>query len=275
MAKKKLKRTTTKEPDIEDLIHPISESGNEEGTTALVYGGPGTGKTAFGSTWPKPLLLLDIQEKGTRTIRHVEGIDRIQVDTWDILDSTYWWLEKKKREYATILLDQVTQAQDLAIAKSRGDNDKADDALITKQMWGEISGLMKRMLLPYRDLRNMGYNVVFVAHERMTAGDDSAEDDQIDPSVGPRLMPSLSSFANGMVDIIGNTFIRERFVGPKKEREVEYCMRIGPHGFYATKIRTPYGKGVKVPGVIANPTFEKVMRISQGLTSKPIKKIKR
>jgi hypothetical protein len=260
---------------IESLIHPISEA-DEGGSTGLFYGKSGSGKTAFGSSWPKPLLLLDIQEKGTRTIRGISQIERIAIDEWELLDKMYWWLAKKKRPYQSILLDQITQMQDLGMAHVRSENNKDEDELITKRDWGRISGLMKTTLLNYRNLRDMGYNVCFLAHERYMGGDDEAEDNQIDPSIGARMMPSVASFANGLVDIIGNTFIRERFEGPKKIRQVDYCMRLGPHAYYSTKIRIPLNSEVAVPNILVNPTYEKVMRISRGeAPSKRINKVKR
>jgi hypothetical protein len=269
-------KKVSKSEGIESLIHPISEAA-DEGTTALIYGKANTGKTAFGSTWPKPLLLLDIQEKGIRTIKDVPGIDRILIDDWKTIEKTFWWLKDKKRKYATIMLDQVTQMQDLGITEARGEYNKDDDELVTKQMWGRISGMMKTIFLNYRNLRDMKYNVLFLAHERYIGGEDEAEDNQIDPSIGARLMPSVTSFADGAVDIIGNTFIRETFEGQnKKHRKVQYCMRIGPHAYYRTKIRLPINAEIAVPNIIVNPTYEKVMRISRGeVSSKPIKKLKR
>lgn len=276
---KKITKQTSKDDSIESLIYPISEM-DPAGTTAVIYGKASTGKTAFGSSWPKPLLLLDIQEKGTQTIRKVPGIDCIKIDTWEELENLYWWLEKKKRKYESIQLDQITQMQDLAMTLIKEDNNKNDEDLISKRMWGQISGKMKTMLLQFRDLRDMNYNVCFIAHERQVGGgDEDAEENQIDPSIGPRLMPSLGSFLGGAVDIIGHTFIRERFekrTNKKPLRHVEYCMRLGPHAYYSTKIRVPVNSGIEVPGVLVNPTFEKVMRISQGKDpSATVKKVKR
>lgn len=277
--KKITKQTSKDEDSIEDMIHPISEM-DPTGITAVIYGKPGTGKTAFGSSWPKPLLLLDIQEKGTETIRRVEGIERISIDSWETLEKLYWWLEKKKRKYASIQLDQITQMQDLAMTLIKEDNNKDGEDLISKRMWGQISGKMKTMLLQFRDLRDMNYNICFIAHERQVGGDDDAEENQIDPSIGPRLMPSLGSFLGGAVDIIGHTFVRERYekrTNKKPLRHVEYGMRLGPHAYYSTKIRVPVNRGIEVPGVLVNPTFEKVMRISQGEdpSAKVVKKVKR
>jgi len=104
-------------------------------------------------------------------------------------------------------------------------------------------------------------SICFNAHERLKQT-EGEEDDRIDPSVGANMMPSVASFLNGAVSIIGNTFIREK-VDKEKNRTVQYCMRIGPHAYYAAKVRRPVDAG-PVPDYIVNPTFEKLLKISKG-----------
>lgn len=254
------KKTTSEASfPIMDRIAPVAE--RPSFLSLLVYGRSGTGKTAFASTFPKPMLLLDIREKGTDTIAQVEGIDVLQVLGWDDIESVYWYLKSGKSKYKTVVIDQITQMQDLAMEKVRKEEGKEEFDLLSKKDWGAISGLMKTWLFHYRDLVEEGINVVFVAHERSTVSDDSVED-QIDPSIGARLMPSLASAVNGAVSVIGNTFIREEFTGHDKVREVKYCLRIGPHAYYTTKIRRPVE--FVAPEYIVNPTFEKVSRIIRG-----------
>src|SRR6478752_1465188 len=121
---KKLKRIEPKKPvrkDIGSRIQDLSEIPDYSST--LIYGESGTGKTALSSTWPKPMLVLDIAEKGTKTIRSVPGIKGIQIENWDDLEDLYWHVYegKGKGKFKTISLDQVSQLQDLAIAKVRAD----------------------------------------------------------------------------------------------------------------------------------------------------------
>jgi hypothetical protein len=77
-------------------------------------------------------------------------------------------------------------------------------------------------------------------------------------------MPSVASFLNGAVKIIGNTYIRERheIKDKRKVRSVEYGMRLGPHAYYTTKVRSPVG--VAVPDAIVDPTYEKLLAIMRG-----------
>lgn len=260
MAKRIEKTEAPKRSSIQERIQPISEV--EAFVTALVYGRAGTGKTAFGSTFPKPLLYLDIREKGHETIAKVSGIDRLAVDAWADIEEVYWMLESGTK-YASVVVDQVTAMQQLALDKVRGDKGLEPGDTMSQRTWGEISGLMQTWLYNFRELYNHEYHICFLAHERLRQT-EGEEDDRIDPSVGANMMPSVASFLNGAVSIIGNTFIREHTNKETKDRSVQYCMRVGPHAYYAAKIRRPIGADTPLPDVIVNPTFDKVLKISKG-----------
>jgi hypothetical protein len=251
-------------------IRPVSEV--PQHTTMLIYGNSGTGKTAFAATSPKPLLFLDLRERGTETIREYKDTDVLEINTWEEFQEAYWGLEND-RKYETIVLDQVSALQGIAIAKHREDNDFEPQDFFSKRDWGHVSGMMTTWLSNYRNLGvEKGKNILFLAHQRTFGGEgeDSGED-QIEPSIGARLGPSVESFLCGAVSVIGNTFIREHF-DKEKNRTVEYRMRVGPHAYYRAKIRTPPGS-VEIPDSIKDPTFEKIMRLSRGESA--VKKVKR
>lgn len=234
----------------------------------LLYGRSGTGKTTISATFPKPLYLLDVREKGTDSIANVEGVDVSQIEEWEQFEDIYWWLEKGGHGYQTVVIDQITQLQDLAISKCMDDGKKEAGDVISKRIWGQSAGMMKTWLLNYRDLIDKGVNIVFIAHDRSDGGSEDA-DDQIDPSVGARVMPSVASFVNGSVKFIGNTFIREtsEIVGNKRKRRAEYGMRIGPHALYTTKTRSPVG--FKAPEVLMNPSYDSIVAVMRGEYEEP------
>lgn len=267
---KKLSSKSSLESEILDIEESVT------GQTALFYGRSGTGKTAISSTFPKPMLVLDIRERGTETIRKVSGMKVLRVDNWEKLEEAFWYLAEGKHQFQTVSLDQITTLQDVAMEKIRADDDLGPNDIISQRNWGRISGLLKTWLLNFRDLRDTGLNVVFLAHDRSNIPEEG-EEDTIDPSVGARIMPSVSSLLNGAVDIIGNTFIQEKMEGPKgaKVRKVSYGLRVGPHAVYATKLRVPIGTGVEVPDIILNPTYDKLMKISRGEAVRKVKTIKR
>ena len=135
-----------------------------------------------------------------------------------------------------------------------------------KRDGGKVSSLMCPVLLGLTEIPKL--QVVFVAHDRVFAGEESDDEDMvIEPSVGPRCIPSVASVMNAAVNVIGSTFIRERVIktktkkGKKREkRVVEYCLRVGPHAYYTTKIRKP--KSVELPSSLVDPTYEKILALS-------------
>lgn len=274
--KKLMKKVKTavkvpKKSGIASRIMPISEMPDFSST--LLYGESGTGKTALSSTWPKPILVLDIAEKGTKTIRKVKQVEGLLVTQWEDLEEVYWHLYDGpgKGKYKTVTIDQASQLQDLAIDKVRRDKNMKDHEPMSQRLWGQASGLMKTWLFNFRELQNLGMHVVFIAHQRQSGGGDEGEDNAIEPTIGARLMPSVASFLNGAVSNIGNTFIRERYIkdGKEKIRKVEYCLRVGPHAVYRSKIRRPPDAGM-LPELIVDPTFEKIETLARGesLTNK-------
>jgi hypothetical protein len=231
----------------------------------LVYGRSGTGKTTFGGSFPTPALVIDIQEKGTDSVVNVEGLDVVQIEKWSELEEVFWYVKSSKK-YKSVILDQVSSMQDLAMNQAMAEENKE---VMSQRLWGVTSGLMKTWLLNYRDLTEEGINVLFLAHDRASKGEGSEDDDVIDPQVGARLMPSVAGMLNGAVKAIGNTFVREVFL-EDKTRKVEYCMRLGPHAYYTTKLRNPLG--TDCPESILDPTYSKVMELMAEGVKKPIRK---
>ncbi len=270
LAKKKAPAKTT---SILDKIKPVTEL--KTNLVMMVYGRSGTGKTHFGSTFPKPILFIDTNERGTETIAQEDDIDVVRVTEWSEMDELYWALLDKTTDvqYASIVVDQVSNLQDIGMAEVLRKGRKGRDETFTQRNWGQLSGMLKQWITDFRDLSD-DYNLLLIAHERI---DDGGDDDEeaIEPSIGARVMPSVSSFLDGAVDSIGSTFIKERWETEDKEevRHVDYCMRIGPHAFYSTKIRRPVSAG-PIPELIVNPTFKKIRDLTSG-KQKPRRKARR
>lgn len=261
--KLKKKKRVAKKVSILDQIQPVSEL--ETNLVMLVYGRSGTGKTAFGATFPKPCLFIDTNERGTETIKQEEDVDVVRVTEWAQLDELYWALVNKETdvEYTSIVIDQITNLQDLGMAEVLRKSRKGRDETFTQRNWGQLSGMLKQTISDWRELAEQ-YNLLFIAHERIDEpGDD--EEESIEPTIGARVMPSVGSFLDGAVDSIGSTYIKERWETEDKEevRHVDYCMRLGPHAFYSTKIRRPVSAG-PIPEFIVNATYDKIRALIAG-----------
>jgi hypothetical protein len=259
--KKKRKRSSS---SIVDRIVPVQQV--KENLVMLAYGRSGTGKTHFGSTFPRPSLFLDIKERGTATIANEPDIDLAQIVDWGEFEDLYWEL-KKGMKYKSIIIDQITNLQDMGMDDVRARSRKTSKELFTQRNWGQLGGQLKEWITNFRGMADM-YHILFIAHQRTFGGGDE-EDNALDPVVGARVMPSIGSFLDGAVDAIGSTFVREEEIkkGNKTERVVEYCMRIGPHAYYLTKVRRPVEAG-PVPGFIVNPTYQKIIDLELGKSTK-------
>ena len=261
---------TTKYSKIMERIKPVANQGLT--IAALFYGRAGTGKTTVACSFPGPALHLDIREKGTDSVTDVKGLDSLPVTEWDELEQVYWYVASGSSPYKTVIIDAVSQLQDLAVEKAMEDDGKEAGSLVTKRQWGTAAGYLKTWIINYRDLVDLGIHVVFCAHDRTTEGDEG-EDGELTPTVGPRIMPSVASILTAAVKLTGNTFIREsikKLEGGKIERTVIYSMRLGPHAFYSTKVRQP--KGSYVPDVLDNPSFESLTQIMKGEFPRPAPK---
>jgi hypothetical protein len=266
------KVSTTPKIDIASAIQPVSAM--ELVISALFYGRSGTGKTTLAASFPGPILLIDFNEKGWDSVSNHDNLSLLKVTSWEMVEPLYWYLKKNLTKYKTIILDQTTSMQELCI-KFKMEEEGKD--FMSQRLWGVVGTEMRTWLINFRNLTDDGINVIFLAHHRTTNVEDKDDDDdQLDPNIGPQLMPSVSGTLQGAVKIIGNTFIRERY-GPKNEetkkrpRFVEYCLRVGPHSVYATKMRTP--KGNDVPMFMVDPTYEKLIELMRKGFNKPAVKV--
>ena len=219
----------------------------------VIYGKPGTGKTTIASTFPKPLILLDLKENGWVGVKDVKGLDPVRVKDWESFQEAYWYLQENKDGYKTVVIDTVSAVQDLVldyIARKR-------KVKLTKKDWGEIASLLKPFITQFRDL---DMNVIFIAHEKVFNVEEDDQAEGIDPSVGPKLMQSVASTMNAAVDIIGQSFIREKKINDKNY--MQYCLRVGPHPYYITKIRKP--KDSEVVSVLVDPTYKDLLDLIKG-----------
>ncbi len=234
-----------------------------------VYGKSGTGKTTFASTFPKPMLLLDIMDQGTESIKDIKDIDVAELTGWDDMEAVFDLLEDPKCKYQTVVLDTCTQLQLLAAnevlrRKRKPIVEELRWGTLTRQDYGDLAAMMKSMITRFR---NLPYEVVFIAQERVNNVEEAEDSDNVlTPEIGAALSPSVASHLNASVSVIANTFIRgkHKAIGkdPKAKKvqiETIHSMRIGPHPIYVTKVRKP--KSITIPGVIDNPTYQDVVGI--------------
>lgn len=238
----------------------------------VLYGRSGSGKTTLAADFPKPMLYLDIKDEGTDSIADVEGIDVKEITCYEDIESTLHWLLRNPKKYKTVVLDTMSQLQEILVDEVGQNNKKKNGkkpgewGSMSKQDWGEVSSKMKSLVIDFRDLP---LEVVFIAQDKTFGVDDEDGDNQLLPEVGPRLMPSVATVMNAAVSVIGCTFIRRKLItkvgkdGKKvKTQKTVYCLRIGPSPVYTTKMRKP--KEIELPDFLEDPTYEDLIDIITG-----------
>lgn len=252
-------KKVSRERSIEDRIRPVGEI--DSNVAMLIYGEQKTGKTVFACTFPKPLLLIDINERGEDSVIDVPGVDVLRVTEWNEVEEAYWFLEGGTK-YKSVVLDQLTALQHLVIAMLKKKKGQRPEDVFSTRSYGQLAGLMTTWLLNYRELITKGYHVCYLSHQKRI-DPPNEDDDRMTPEVSTALTGSIASFICGAVSVIGNQFIREEYDKKTKTATKEFCLRVGPHAFYRAGIRRPVSAG-PVPDYIVNPTFDKIMRLSKG-----------
>ena len=196
---------------------------SEDYIKALFYGPNGTGKTTVAGTFPAPII-FDINERGTRVLATEEGrIKKRAVDEFEMLVQGFWYLKSGKHPFKTVVLDNITTLQEVAmryIMNKEADFDLSKDMdMPTKRDWGGLSQILKRWLI---DFRNLPMNVVFIAQEKRDRDEDLESDDA---SVYPQVTPSVRGILGAAVDVIGRTYVSETTDNIHKTKIV--CMKPG------------------------------------------------
>lgn len=243
-------------------------------TSLCVYGRSGSGKTTFAASAPGPILYIDVKDEGTDSISDVKNLDVFEVEEFGDLEDAYWWLKKNPKRYKTVIVDTVTQMQNMLVQEIGSNNKKGKKAgdwgSMTQRDWGDVAALLKEWLGNYRDLTSLGINVIFIAQDRtFNLGDEeSANTTLLSPEIGPALSPSVVKFLNASVSVLVNTYIREREIvkevkGKKvKSSKIEYCLGVGPSPLYTRKVRKPLS--VEVPDVIVDPVWDDIIDLTKG-----------
>lgn len=249
---------------------------NRKARSFAIYGRSGTGKTTLSSTFPTPILHLDMKDEGTDSIADVEDIELREIGSFAEAEDMYWWLTKHPDEFKTVTLDTTTALNAMLVEEVGGEKARrkgkqsGDWGTMSRQDWGRVSAQMKELITNYRDLTHLGINVVFIAQDRTFNVDDEegALEGQLAPEVGPALPASVAKHLNASVSVIAHTFIRTATVtkevrGKKiKKEKTEYCLGLGPHPVYTRKVRKP--KSAEVPDYIVDPTYEDIIAIVKG-----------
>lgn len=210
------------------------------------FGRNGSGKTRFGASGPKPLI-LDMNEEGTRSAVG-SGARVLEIKEWPDVGHAYWYLQSGKHRYETVVIDTATGMHKMAMAFVLGEAETRNPARVSKQPdkrdYGRAGELTSGMLFAFR---NLPMHVVLLAQERTITDDEGFV---IETTV------NLPAGARGaFMDMVGVLGRMEPKVVKKagKRRRVERFV-VGPTDEYPTKDRTN-----NLGDVVVAPTMSKVL----------------
>lgn len=220
---------------------------------ALLFGQNKQGKTRVGATAPKPLLVVDINEKGTKSIRTYKDVDVFPAKTWEDITFIYWFLRDspKGRKYKSVMVDTATGMQNVCmrhVLKEALDRDPNRPPKTPSQReWGTMAEYMTPLILNFR---NLPMNVIFCAQRR---NDKDRNDEDAPDFWVPDLSPKPRGQLTAAVDVMGYVYQKAiRGVDKKKKKEkpkYETRMIVGPSEKHLT------GNRFGLTGVMRNPTI--------------------
>lgn len=244
----------------------------------VLYGRPGTGKTTMLGSYPKPLLIIDVRDRGTESAKTKDlkrgDVTVARVKDFDDVWKVYDMIVDDPSRFKTVGLDHITALQNLVFEKIM--NDKGTN-FMHQNYYQESSAMMREFIMSFIDIGDLGIQPVILSqqkiHEVEFNGD--TEDEEIDPEVSLELQPAVAKMVMTNARVLAQTHIQQRREG-KKVTAMEYRLRLGASPVYVTKVTQP--KGSKCPKHIVNPTYDKLKKVIDGEwvdENKPKKKKKK
>lgn len=257
--------------DIEKAIQPVGS--RSRNIVMLVYGEHGVGKTTFAARAPDPLFVL-IEPTGDDSLLGHPTAQKVEVFNWTDLEPVYAYLMQPatSKRFQTIVIDTLSEMQELAIRKVIGRTGRTDRSRLitdeskqlTMQQWGEVGRYMSEIIRKLILLSDR-YHVILLGQLKMQT------DERGNKYLGPDLSPASIKPAERLLPIIGQlesdpeneTDLNGRIVG----RKFRNRLTIIPTGDAEGKDRSS-GLWVpahqKLPAVMTNPDLSDIIAIYRG-----------
>lgn len=236
-----------------DNVKDVAELGRRK--LVVLWGKSNTGKTEFGSTWPKPLLYVQIGDDGANTIREKTGIKALRADTIDTCKSVLKELiQKQGAGYHSVFVDTFSMITNVWIDENAVKKNKK----MTQQMWGDLKTETEELIRLAHKLSLYCW-VILSCHEAMDTVDGM--EDEILPDARPIVTKGARTYLEGMANYgFHTTRLKKDIVEDGIEKTVvKYAAHIGPNPYYWTKLQIP--KEIKPPALLINPSFAKLQKL--------------
>lgn len=238
-----------------DNAVPIQDLGQRN--LWVLYGKSGSGKTELLSTFPKPLLYLQVGDDGSNTISNKEGIKAIRITDLKMLKEIA--LELRLDDYyQTVAVDTFS----MVVNEWLDANAVQKNKRVTQQMWGDIKTEQEEYIKLFHILSNK-MNVVLTCHE--AADSFQGFEDEITPDIRPSVSKGARTYLEGMANYgIHTTLVEAEKEGADGvvQTQIRFAVHLAQSPYYWVKTQKP--KEVKLPKLLYNPTYDKIMKIMKG-----------
>lgn len=234
--------------DVASRIVPVDEA--EGHLKILLFGRNKQGKTRVMATAPKPMLIVDINERGTKSIRGFKDVSVFHAKSWGDITYIYWFLRDGKHKFKSVGIDTATGMQNVCmkhVLKEALDRDPNRPPKTPSQReWGTMGEYMTPLILNYR---NLPMHVIFAAQVR---NDKDRNDEDAPDYFVPDLSPKPRGQLTAAVDVIGYVYQKEiRSIDKKRKKEkkaYETRMVVGTSEKFLT------GNRFGITGVMRDPS---------------------
>lgn len=244
--------------------------------TLILYGEPGTGKSALACSAPGPRLIIDAESAGHYAHRvndgntdyadihrwipgdpipqHVEDVCVITIDSWREIGPIQEALMTGEHPFRSVIIDSVTELQQRLFGSIGKEKHREvmqrDDWGLARTRFGNFLRAIRDMAA--KDMNNPIVCSVFVALSK-----------EIDGRVRPNLQGSVKDDFPGMVDMIG--FVRLLW-DEELDRESQFLARTSTATENAVaKTRPPYLR--HLPPLMQDPNLEDIWTSIQERTA--------
>lgn len=240
----------------------------------LIYGVPGAGKTVLAGSASEveamqPVLYVDV-EGGTLSIAErypklqrvrvkddFDASGRLKATAWDQLWAIYEALKRGEGGYATVVVDNLSEAYQLAMRDTMNErvseNANLDEDVPDLRAYGKTGSQVRRWV---RHLRDLDAHVIFTAHE-MAQTNDAGATLSFTPSFPGKLPFELAGFMDMVLYLYTKT---EKVESPDGKKDSVYRnLQAQPAGKYLAKDRSG-----KLPLILRDPTMPKIFDLYTG-----------
>jgi len=213
---------------------------DKQGVNICVMGYPGAGKTEFGASGPKPLV-IDVDGTAVRTLGDRTDVQIMPIKDWDSIAAISNYLLTRPHPFETIWWDTVTAMQSYAIKKIMAGS--APGVMPSQGQYGNANQLVLEVVQTWcSQAREKGIHVGFAVHAEEVKDESTGQ-----VLIRMALTPGCIKGVNQAVDTMG-------YIAVAPNSDVRK-MLLRSTGKVLAKHHQPKNSPHKLPPELENPTM--------------------